>query len=172
MKKSDAKINLKSKMIELENLVADFMLYWGFKRIHGRIWIHLYTSTKPLDTLELMKKLKVSKGLMSLAIRELMKYNVIMTKDIGRHGTVYFEANPHLLKVITDVLRKREAIMMKDTKSCLKQILTLDKEEFESQNIDLKRLKNVYELTESAESTLQLLLLQTAHTENQTSITL
>jgi DNA-binding transcriptional regulator GbsR (MarR family) len=53
---------------QLELSVAQFMQYWGFKKIHGRIWTHLFTSQKPLDSITLMSRLKVSKGLMSLAI--------------------------------------------------------------------------------------------------------
>lgn len=172
MKKSGAKNQILAKISQLESLVGDFMLYWGFKKIHGRIWVHLYTSTKALDSIELMNRLKVSKGLMSLAIRELLKYNVIVTKDVGRHGSVYYEANANLLEVITDVLKQREAEMMKDTVSCLKDILSHKKSDFEDHNLDADRLESVLQLTQSANNTLQLLLLQKISEKNQTSISL
>lgn len=169
-KQSATKRDLISKLKELENLVGDFMTYWGFKKIHGRIWVHLYTSTEPLDTIELMKRLKVSKGLMSLAVRELLKYNVIETQNVGRHGSVFYKANPNLLQVITDVLREREAEMLKDTENCLNEILSHKKTEFAENNLDQEKLENVLKLTESAHSTLQLLLLQQITEKNQNSI--
>ena len=171
-KSSTAKKDLASKLRQLEQLVGDFMTYWGFKKIHGRIWVHLYTSSQPLDSIELMKRLKVSKGLMSLAIRELLKYNVIETTSVGRHGSVFYTANPNLLQVITDVLRQREAEMLKDTESCLNEILNHKKTEFAAQNLDLEKFQNILKLTESANGTLQLLLLQQITDRNQTSISL
>lgn len=171
-KSSTAKKDLASKLRKLEQLVGDFMTYWGFKKIHGRIWVHLYTSSQPLDSIELMKRLKVSKGLMSLAIRELLKYNVIETTGVGRHGSVFYTANPNLLQVITDVLCQREAEMLKDTESCLNEILNHKKTEFAAQNLDLEKFQNILKLTESANGTLQLLLLQQITDRNQTSISL
>ena len=171
MRKTNAsKKDLLSKLKELEQLVGDFMAYWGFKKIHGRIWVHLYTSTEPLDTIELMKRLKVSKGLMSLAIRELQKYNVIETTNVGRHGSVFYKANPNLLQVITDVLRQREAEMLKNTAQCLNEMLHHKKSDLLENNLDQEKIENIFTLTESASNTLQLLLLQQISEKNQTLI--
>jgi DNA-binding transcriptional regulator GbsR (MarR family) len=171
MKKSNNRKNdLASKVKELEQLVGDFMTYWGFKKIHGRIWVHLYTSNQALDTIELMKRLKVSKGLMSLAVRELLKYNVIETQTVGRHGSVFYVANPNLLQVITDVLRQRETKMLQQTEDCLTEILKHKKSEFQDSSFELEKFENILRLTQSASSTLQLLLMQQISDKNQTLI--
>lgn len=139
----------------LENLVGEFMNYWGFKNIHGRIWLHLYTSTRSLDTAELMERLSVSKGLMSLAIRELLDYQVIRPAATGPHGTVYYEANPDLQAVITNVLKQREKIMLQQVHKASKNILATSAEKLEEQGVDKNRVKAVLALTESAQSVLK-----------------
>lgn len=139
----------------LEKLVGEFMSYWGFKAIHGRIWLHLYTSTKALDTGELMARLGVSKGLMSLAIRELLDYEVISPVATGPHGTVYYEANPDLQSVIANVLKKRELMMLQQVYKASKGILNMSAEHLNEQGLDKERVKSVLALTESAQIVLK-----------------
>src|SRR5258708_3849854 len=62
----------------LSNEIGKFIHHWGFKKIHGKIWTHLYLSETPLDAGTLMKRLDVSKALMSLSLRDLLKYKVII----------------------------------------------------------------------------------------------
>lgn len=131
------------------------MNYWGFKNIHGRIWLHLYTSTKAMDTAELMSRLSVSKGLMSLAVRELLEYQVIRPAATGPHGTVYYEANPDLQFVITNVLRQREQTMLQKVHKASKAVLSASADSLEQQGVDKGRVKAVLALTESAQAVLK-----------------
>lgn len=172
MKKTKSNDSILENIKSLENLVGDFMLYWGFKKIHGRIWVHLYTSNKPLDSIELMKRLKVSKGLLSIAVRELLKYHVIVSENVGRHGSVFYKANPNLIKVITDVLIQREIKMLSDTSKCLDKILNIETSEFKKHDLDQERIKNILQLTQSAQNTLQILLLQQVNSNKLNSISL
>lgn len=149
-----------SELLELEELVGNFIEYWGFKKIHGRIWVHLYTSREPLDTLGLMNRLKVSKALMSFAMRDMLKYEVIQASHTGKHGVVYYQANPDVLKVITLVLRQREAIMMSATKTCLERLLKNKSALDHRPDIDIKKIENILTMTESAEAMLQIFLSQ------------
>lgn len=151
---------------ELEVLVGDFIQYWGFKRIHGRIWAHLYTSDISLDSQTLMSRLKVSKGLMSLAIRDLLEYEVILAASTGKHGVTFYQANPDLMSVITNVLRKREAVMMSSVGSCLERIATRDKKELQQANLDLQKVENLKKMTTSAQSLLNLVILQSCASAN------
>jgi len=142
----------------LEETVGHFMHYWGFKKIHGRIWVHLFTSSIALDSSELMQRLRVSKGLMSLAIRDLLEHNVILPDHSGRHGTTYYRANPDLHGVITGVLRKRELPMLEESrKSCL-ALIKLKKSKIEEMQLDPSRVEAVLDLTQSAQALLQMFL--------------
>ena len=42
---------------ELAEFVGEFIQYWGFKRIHGKIWAHLFLSEVPLDATTLVSSL-------------------------------------------------------------------------------------------------------------------
>lgn len=157
---SRSSVDLPHELFELENTVGSFMDYWGFKRIHGRIWTHLFTSATPLDSEELMKRLKVSKGLMSLAIRDLLKFNVIQDDHVGRHGTVFYKPNTDLFEVITSVLRNRETKMLE---LALRQAKSLDRigaTEQKKFNLDSSRIQSIVDLTESAQGLLKSFLIQ------------
>lgn len=160
------KPKLMPELKELENLVGEFIQYWGFKKIHGRIWAHLYTSTEPLDSQMLMDRLKVSKGLMSLAVRDLIDYDVIQPVSTGKHGVTFYRANPDLMYVITNVLRKREAVMMSAVHSCVDRLISKNLKELDQSKIDLTNLENIKKMTTSAQGLLELFILQ-ASQQNQ-----
>lgn len=148
------------EIYQLEEAVGDFMQYWGFKKIHGRIWVHLYTSAKPLDTEQLMKRLKVSKGLMSLAMRDLLHYSVIQQCATGKHGTVFYNANEDLQNIIFNVLKSREVQMLFSTKSILEKLAQTKDAELEKNQLDRQRINSILNLTSSASELLGFFLLQ------------
>lgn len=146
------------ELLALEDTVGDFMQYWGFKKIHGRIWLHLYTSEKPLDSAELMKRLKVSKGLMSLAMRELIEYKVVQAAATGPHGTVFYEANADIQSVITNVLKSRETAMLDKALRLTKKLQSVGADSLKKSGISSERLESVAAMTESAQTLLGLFL--------------
>ena len=100
---------------ELEELAAevgDFICYWGFKKIHGRLWTHVYLTDEPLDAGQLMQRLKVSKALISLSLNDLLRYEVIGEAGKSARGTQLYVANSDLLEVILNTLRRRERKML------------------------------------------------------------
>ncbi|MCC7440026.1 MAG: hypothetical protein IT285_00245 [Bdellovibrionales bacterium] len=97
---------------EFADLVGDFMEYWGFKHVHGRIWAHLYLSPEPLSAVMLSRKLGVSKALVSLAMADLARFDVIQEAGRGAKRTVLLKANPNLQAVIQNVLRAREMLLL------------------------------------------------------------
>ena len=151
------KKTLPSELFQLEQSVGEFMHYWGFKAIHGRIWTHLFISTSALDSLELMIRLRVSKGLMSLALRDLLDYNVIVSDHVGKHGTTFYKANPEIINVISNVLRKRELQMLKKTHQSainLKNVLS------KNVKISSTQLDHILEMTQTAQLILSAFLNQ------------
>lgn len=100
-----------SKLPEMEDLaeqIGEFIHYWGFKRVHGRIWTHLYLAKQPLDAADLVRQMKISKALVSISLRELLEYEVIEEVGKSPKGTHLYRTNPDILKVILSVLRQRE----------------------------------------------------------------
>jgi DNA-binding transcriptional regulator GbsR (MarR family) len=92
--------------------IGSFIEYWGFKKVHGKIWLHLYLSREPLDAQTLMKRLDISKALVSMSLKDLLDYDVIEIKGKSMRGTIVYGPNLDISKVITNVLRKREKTLL------------------------------------------------------------
>ncbi len=93
---------------ELSEQIGEFIHYWGFKRVHGRIWTQLFLAEKPLDSADLVRTMKISKALVSISVRELLEYEVITEAGKSDKGTNLYSVNPDILQVILNVLRGRE----------------------------------------------------------------
>lgn len=100
-----------TELCQLANEIGNFIQHWGFKRIHGQIWTLVFLSHKPLHSTYITKKLGVSKALVSLAIKDLLKYKVIQVVD-KKNKEIYFQSNPDIFSVIANVLKNREAKML------------------------------------------------------------
>ncbi|MBY0452682.1 MAG: hypothetical protein K2P92_06575 [Bdellovibrionaceae bacterium] len=164
------KTKLMPELKELENLIGEFIQYWGFKKIHGRIWAHLYTSSEPLDSQTLIDRLKVSKGLISLAMRDLIEYDVIQPDSTGKHGVTFYRANPDLMYVITNVLRKREAVMISAVSSCVERLTSKNQKELAQSQINPTNLENIKEMTASAQGLLGLFIMQASQQTQNANI--
>ncbi len=115
-------VNLPPELDNLANEIGDIICYWGFKKIHGRLWTHIYLSEDPLDAGQLMQRLKVSKALISLSLNDLLRQEVIIEAAKSTRGTQTYIANPNVLDVIQNVLRRREQKMLARTEASAKQL--------------------------------------------------
>ncbi|MGA3762246.1 ArsR family transcriptional regulator, partial [Bacillus velezensis] len=80
---------------ELEDFaeqIGQFIEYWGFKRVHGRLWVHLMLSEAPLDASQLIRRLRVSKALVSMSLGDLLEYDVIEEAGKSARGTQLYRA--------------------------------------------------------------------------------
>jgi len=143
---------------ELAERVGEFIQYWGFKRIHGKIWAHLYLSEVPLDATTLVKRLRVSKALVSFSIHDLLEYNVIREVARGRGRTVLFEANPDLTGIILNVLRLRERKMMTQMTGAAEVLGRSTPENLEAMKVSPRKLSDMREMIGSAESVLDFVI--------------
>lgn len=148
-------IKVSPEMEELSRQVGAFMQYWGFKAIHGRIWVHLFLSPQALDAGELIQRLKVSKALMSMSITDLLEYDVILEAGKGNRGKQLYVANPKVTTVIFDVLRKRERQLLAKVASSF-QLLEGDHKAGSSMaGVQPERLKELGIMIHSAQEALE-----------------
>ena len=101
------------KVNRLADEIGQFIQYWGFKSIHGKIWTHIYLAQEPIDAAELMARLKISKSLVSITIADLLQYNVIIQSGKSSRDTCVYVANLNIKDVIIEVLKQRELKMMR-----------------------------------------------------------
>jgi DNA-binding transcriptional regulator GbsR (MarR family) len=138
--------------------VGKFIRYWGFKTIHGRIWTHLYLSDQPLDAGMLMRRLKVSKALMSLSLNDLLQYQVIKESGKSARGTTVYIANPRVLDVIMNVLNNREKKMLGEIEVASSKISDLLGEKLKEHSICNKKLNALGFMVKQAQNVLNGLL--------------
>jgi DNA-binding transcriptional regulator GbsR (MarR family) len=144
---------------DLAEQVGNFIQYWGFKKVHGRIWTHLFVTDHPLDAGDLCKRLKISKALVSMSIADLLEYEVIQEVGKGDQGTIQYAANPDVTRVIFNVLRRRERKMMANIESA-HQLLekSADIDHASAQGLDSARIRYMGEMIGTAKAALEMLI--------------
>jgi len=146
---------------ELEDLaeqIGSFIEYWGFKKVHGQIWTHIFLAAEPIDSTTLVKRLNVSKALVSLAIKDLLKYDVIHVVGQGSRRKILFQSNPDLIKVITQVLRMRERKMLSQIMSSYKNLKKMKLDDKGAVELSVDKTCELGNMIEAAELSLDALI--------------
>ena len=141
------------ELTDVAEQVGAFMEYWGFKTIHGRIWTHIFLSAEPLDAGALIRRLDVSKALMSMSLAELLDHDVIQVA--GKSSTTTYSANPNITQMILSVLRKRERRMLSRVSSAAKTLPVSGDGEVK---LNPERIGALQDMIKTAEQTLESLL--------------
>ncbi|MBX9769241.1 MAG: hypothetical protein K2X47_18335 [Bdellovibrionales bacterium] len=142
---------------EFENLadkIGEFMAYWGFKKVHGKIWTHLFTAETPLDASDLIKRLHISKALVSLTVKDLLQYEVIFETGKSERGTILYRANPNVTAVILNVIRGRERKLLAQIRAAHRDATNLSEADQSLLNLSPKGLQTLGTLIEEAETCL------------------
>ncbi len=105
-----------AKIKQLSTQIGHFIRYWGFRKIHGEIWTLVYLSDKPLSGVEICSLLKVSKALISPALKQLEDEGLIKQILSENSKTKRYEAEEDVLKIILGVLQRREKPLLEKIK--------------------------------------------------------
>lgn len=149
------KLRVPPELNDIAEQVGSFMEYWGFKNIHGRIWTHIFLSKESLDAGCLIRRLDVSKALMSMSLAELLDHDVIQVAGKSSNGTTTYMANPDITHTILSVLRKRERRMLNRASSAAKSLPIAAEGEV---NLNPDRVESLKAMIQTAEQTLDCLL--------------
>jgi len=106
-------------LAKLADSVGDFIRYWGFRRVHGQIWTLLFLKNEALCPTQIAKSLGVSKSLISSALIELEDHKLITPFDDDQNGnrkTKFFKAESDVIKIIQDILKTRELLLINSVK--------------------------------------------------------
>lgn len=154
---------LQRRIVAVSEACGDFIEYWGFKSIHGRVWAYLAISAKPLSQTEVAKALKVSRALVNIAINELNDYGLVRPISDQRHAP--YEAIFDAWPVIANVLREREWMLLETTRLALEAAITEierseddDVQDYTEARFNKDRLKMLLQMTEWAQGILKLLI--------------
>lgn len=133
----------------LASSIGDFIRYWGFRRIHGQIWTMIYTSKNPLSGADLSAGLKVSKALISKALKELEDHELIIQVESENSKTKRYAANPEVFKVIQKVLINREMQILHRISASF-DYLQRSNQAAPDDNLDPQRMKELGDMIKSA----------------------
>ncbi len=159
-----ARRRLDRLVLQVCESVGAFIEWWGFKAIHGRVWTLLALHREPLSQAEIARQLGVSRALLSSAIHELQDFGLVRPLDAGRNSP--WQAVLDVWPVIGKVLRHREWAMVQVTKAALEAAIEeadLAEASGEVVAYDVRRMRMLLALTETAHVTLRLLVALRVH---------
>lgn len=88
--------------------VGQVMELWGFKRIHGMVWMYIFLQPHPVSAQEIRTALGISSGLVSMTLAELLHWDVVHRKSAPGDRKDYYTAETNIGRPIMKVLRERE----------------------------------------------------------------
>ncbi len=144
------------------NAIGNVIEFWGFKHNHGRVWALLYINERTFCASEIQEKLKLSKGAVSMIVRELERWKVVHRIRVSGSASWHFVAETDLTSMIARVVSERENSLIAMTKNDLAEA---EKKLLQDKNVTpgikkrFKRLNNLVFLAEQATA----LFLKSAH---------
>ena len=119
---------------------------FGLNQFIAQLYAVLYLSDKPLSLDELVERLNVSKGNISLNIRELERWGAVNNIWVKGSRKDYYEANPDIRKVVADKLRSGAQKRIEQVSYMIVEFKELiGSAESEMTNEDRKIVKMYYE---------------------------
>ncbi len=150
---------LTRRVLAVCDAVGDFIAYWGFKAVYGRVWALLALSDRPLTQAAIAESLGVSRSLISGAIAELRSLGLVC--PVRDHRNAPYEAILDVWPTISEVLRGREWLMLERARGALEAAIEeaeLLEKAGRPMPYDLGRMRLILSMTEAAQSLLRLLI--------------
>ena len=151
----DRSLKTSPELEDLSDQIGEFMEYWGFKKVHGQIWCHLFLSSQPLDAADLMQRLGISKALVSISVKELLKHGVILEAGKSDRGTRCYQATDDIMSPILETLRRREQRMISRVLGAHSLLSRQDPKDFKKMGIEAKKLQYLGEIIKLADASLE-----------------
>jgi HTH-type transcriptional regulator, glycine betaine synthesis regulator len=101
--------------------VGNVIDFWKFKRNQGRVWALLYLRGRALSASELQDALGLSKGAVSMLVRELEQWNVVRRVRSPSDDISRYSAETDLMKMVSGVIAEREAKLVAAVRADLQQ---------------------------------------------------
>lgn len=136
--------------------VGNVIEFWGFKRNQGRVWALLYLRDVPMTAGELEKTLTLSKGGISMLLRDLERWGVILRVREPGSSSWKYRAEAELLKMVRRVIEEREGEFIARIRADLTEATRLAQSTGKVPKTKLERLKRMTQLADAMERALRL----------------
>ncbi len=132
--------------------VGTIIDFWKFKRNQGRVWALLYLRGRAMSAHEIQEALGLSKGGVSMLVRELEQWSVVRRVRAPRDDVWRYAAEVELMKMIGRVISEREAGIVRGVRQDLEHALHLAKKEGVDAEVvaRLRRMKTLADVVDKA----------------------
>lgn len=138
--------------------VGNVIEFWGFKRNQGRLWALLYLRNVPMTASELEDVLKLSKGGVSMLVRDLERWGVVLRVRVAGRTSWHYQAETDMMKMVTGVIEEREASFIARVRADLAEAQRLALLSGVASKEQLARLDRIHALGTAVERALRLFL--------------
>ena len=138
--------------------VGDVIEFWGFKRNQGRVWALLYLGGEALSAGEIERALGLSKGGVSMLIRDLERWSVIRRERTSGDPAWRYRAETELIRMVTRVVEQREGEFITRIRSQISEARRLAAEAVNVSPHRLARLEKMNLLADHTERALKLFI--------------
>lgn len=138
--------------------VGNTIEFWGFKRNQGRVWALLYLRDVALTAAEIEKELELSKGGVSMLLRDLERWGVILRVRSPHDASWRYKAETDLLKMARRVIEEREFSFIARVRADLEAARQLAEADPSTPKSKVARLERMETLADATEKALRLFL--------------
>ncbi len=138
--------------------VGNVIEFWGFKRNQGRVWALLYLRGEPLTAGELERELDLSKGGVSMLLRDLERWGVLRRVRSPQDSAWRYTAETDLIRLVSHVVEEREAYFIERIRADLTEARRLAGEAGNVPREHLERLERMTTLADHVERALRLFI--------------
>ena len=136
--------------------VGNVIEFWGFKRNQGRVWALLYLRGEPLTAGEIERELDLSKGGVSMLLRDLERWGVVRRVRMPQDSAWRYGAETDLIRMVSHVVEEREAGFIERIRADLSEARRLAEQAGNVPQEHLARLEKMATLAEHVERALRL----------------
>lgn len=121
---------------------------WGFNRTVGQMYALLVISEEPLSANEIADALNISRGNVSMGLKELQSWRLVQMHHVQGDRKDYFKALGSIWDMANKVFEERRKREMDPTLSLLRDIL-LDAPANDQEKFAQGRLQEIHDLLEN-----------------------
>ena len=101
--------------------VGNVIEFWGFKHNQGRVWAVLYLRGMSMTATQLEEELGLSKGAVSMLVRDLERWGVVLRIRQPGTGAGHFRAETDLVQMVRRVVQERETAFITRVRANLEE---------------------------------------------------
>ena len=151
--------HLNRRVMQVADAIGEFIAYWGFKSIHGRVWTIIALRDEPTSQAEVCQILKVSRSSVSMVIADLVDHGLL--RSVDEHRNAPYVAIFDFWPTVADVLRDREWMLLERARLALGGAIEAAERESRrgnSHEFAVERMRQLLRLTEIGQSLLKVLI--------------